>query len=145
MISDKYLLYYIIKQLMLSWNKSLITIGPANWSVPPSPSAQASCTPDIEYVIAVASHIVQSVFDHNQKWIVIFISCCEGPGIPSHPMPLSGWWVPYDKVRKVCFYKNTFETWVIIEIIYGRQGMFWLNFTTSGVGFYLIPSSNVIW
>ena len=142
MISDKYLLYYILKQLMLLWNKSLITIGPTNWSVPPSPSAQASCTPDIEYVIAVASHIVQSVFDHNQKWIVIFISWCEGLGTPSHPRPLSGWWVPYDS--KVRFYKNTFwiiylipnfpQTWVIIL----------LNFTTSGVGFYLISMSNVI-
>ena len=75
----------------------------------PPLSAQASCTPDMEYVIAVASHIVQSVFDHNQKWIVIFISCCEGPVTLSHPGPLSGWWVPYDS--KVRFYKNTF--WII--------------------------------
>ena len=60
--------------------------GPNNWLVSPL-SAQASCTPDMEFVVAVSSDIVQSVFNNLLEVSHNILVLRQVPVLSEHLVP----------------------------------------------------------
>ena len=60
--------------------------GPNNWLVSPL-SAQASCTPDMEFVVSVSSDIVQSVFNNLLEVSHNILVLGQVPVLSEHLVP----------------------------------------------------------